>query len=223
MVDSSFLVIALTIGFIITMVDYYSSKAKIVEGKLKQTPLINDYNAIKDGDTLKIRGELVFAGRTLNAPYSKRKCAYYFFNVIELIDNDYNSGRSVKKIIHEEKRGDIIIKNNDYYAIIDAHDSEIFLAEDELYSSSVYESNPKDFFEYLEKNKIETKTYWGNTKKYEYDELILNEGKTISVYGKAKWVSISSYKNIQLNTDKLLLIYPNKTIKEKVYISDSLI
>ena len=166
----------------------------------------------------------MFAGGTLNAPYSNRQCAYYFFNVTEFIKtHNRNRHRIAKRILEEEKYGDIVIKNNEYYAIIDTLDSEIFLAEDAIYSSSVYVSNPKDFFEYLEKNNIETKTYWGITKNYEYDELILNEGKTVTVYGKAKWVSIRNYKNIRLNTDKLLLIYPNKTIKEKVYISDSLI
>ncbi len=218
--DVTLIILIVTIIFIVKMVEYFSSEAKIAEDKLERTSLTNDYGIIKDGDMIKIRGEIVFGGRTLNAPFSNRKCVYYYFKVNE-VKNDQKH-LYIEEIIYEEKRGDVIIKHNDYYALIETSDSEIFLAADELYSSNDYFTDELAFLNYLEKIKIKTKTFWGHYKKYEYDELILNEGKTITVYGKAKWVPSSKYKKINIEADKFLLITSNKPKKEKVYISDIL-
>lgn len=170
---------------------------------------------IKDGDMVSITGEVVFLGRVMTAPLSKRKCVYYHITV-----KDNSSGREMFRNwidIDEEKASDVILFDGEHYAVISTKNVKAYIVKDEHFYSGFWNSTTPELKEYLIKHGEKPTGLLGFSLDLSAEEGVLEEGEKLKVAGKAKWCKSSDFK-LKIPPQKVLYI---EAIDEQgVYITD---
>lgn len=206
-------IIFLIILLIIVIAFYFTRRARVIRA-LKNTGLkrIRDF---QDNDQGKITGTVVFAGDTIYAPFSKRKCVYYHVIVEEY--SRRGKSKNWHTIIEEERKGDIVMNDGTGYAIIDSNDALTYLVPDAHYNSNGIEKLTDTLEEFLSRHNVEGRGFFGFHKTLRYSEGILEKGEVFTVSGEGQWNLAKDHK-LNLPTAKVLVIIPGKA--ERVVLTD---
>lgn len=213
--DPLFIFIVIGIVLAISAVGFYFSRKMVVLRNLRraQGKQIRDF---KDGDKGKISGHVVFAGETIYAPLTGRKCSYYYVLVEEYRSNG-KSG-SWHKIIEEERQGDVVLRDASGYAIIDTGKTMCYLVPDAKFESGSFNDPTPVLENYLRANNINPETWMGFNKKFRYREGILEKDEICTVSGEGQWNETKDHA-INIPSPKVLVMTIN-TEEEKVYLTD---
>jgi hypothetical protein len=190
------------------------NKKAIIKRKLRKTggKRISEFQS---GDVAKAIGSVKYAGNTLIAPLSGRKCSYYHV----LVEEKRSSGKSSHwvTIVEEERSGDVVIKEGREYAFIEIGMVKNYLVDDKQYRSGFLNDAEHVLEKYLETHGIESTGFFGMNKTISYKEGILEEGELVAVAGKGTWKRTSELK-IELPVERILVIGPDDQVP--VYFSD---
>jgi len=212
--DPFFIFIFLAFFAGLIFVGIYFSRKSVVRRALKKAgeKRIGEF---MDGDTGKIVGRVVFAGRTLTAPLSMRSCVYYHI-VVEEYRSSGKSG-SWHTIIEDEQKGDIVISDGSHYAVIDPQQIKSFLVPDVNYSSGTFNDATPHLEQFLSHYGRKSTGLFGLNKSLRYREGILEKDETFAVSGQGQWIAPQS-RGLNISARRVLMITPGQ--EGHVYLSD---
>lgn len=213
-----FSVIAFVI-IIVILSRYFSSTSAFIReyGKMP----VSKISKIKNGDTVKFVGEVVYAGSKLRAPLSGRKCSYYAVDVRE--KTDHKGRRRLRRtfsdeiLIEEEFIGELFVKNGSSYAKVDADVINSFLVYDKYYSSGILLNATYTLKKFLLKYGYRSVGASGLNIPLDYSEAILEEGETVLVIGKASW---KTAENVELEMPSKKYLEITAIDNDAAYITD---
>jgi hypothetical protein len=212
--DPRFVLVLIGIFILVSIVTYYfSRKAKVLRGLQRQG--IKRIKDFADGDNGKVVGKVVFAGKKIYAPLSKRPCSYY--HVIVEQYKRHGKSSSWVKIIEEEHTGDVVIQDGTGYAIIDTGKTMCYLIPDMVYTSGTFDDATPELETFLARHQNESTGLFGFNKELRYKEGILEKGEMFAVAGEGQWNKTQDHE-LNLPTAKVLVI--TAQAEEKVYLSD---
>ncbi|MCD6066988.1 MAG: hypothetical protein K0S33_1814 [Bacteroidetes bacterium] len=188
----------------------YTDRKSIIKRKIRKTEGKN-IGEVQEGEVVKIKGSVVFRGKTLIAPLSGRKCAYYHVIIT------HGQGKNRHEWINEEKAGDVIIQNGKHFAIITTDIVKTYIHPDKSYNSGFLNNATPRLEKYLQKHGEKSEDWLGLNKTLDYKEGILEEGEVIAVVGKAEWVHRKEVR-MDLPCERVLLI--RRDNEHPVYFSD---
>lgn len=177
------IVIGLIIGFPIYFL-YLAKPARIIN-KLHSIK-VKKIAEVKEGETVRIKGRIMYLGKTIYAPASGRKCVYCHI-IIEKEGYSKNGGKRWYEIIDDEIAGEVVIYDGKNYAFIETSLVNSYIVQDKEYSSSTLKSAKGKIEEFLKKHGHSMTDFFGFENSYKYKEGVLEEGETIAVIGKATW------------------------------------
>lgn len=216
----AFILLVLLVGAYL----YATNRRIDVRRQLKRIPK-KSISEVQDGETVRISGSIVLAGKTLVAPLSKRPCAYYHVVVkirrrnpvfrhssgyYRLIDDESTR-------INDETPGHIVIRDGEHYAWIDTRSIKTYLEEDKHYSSGFFKDATPEMNAYLARFNSKSTSFLGMNETMKYSEALLEEDEQIVAAGKAQWVETKKM-NIKLPAKRIL--YITATDRTPVYLSE---
>lgn len=203
-----------TILVAILFYTYYTSRQVSIKRKLRNTGLKNIAEVV-DGEEVRISGTVKILGKSLVAPLSLRKCAYYHV----FIEQRIQSGKNLRwyTLIDEELAGDIVIYDGLNYAYIDTSFVKTYLFQDRTYNSGFLNNASETLLNYLQKKNLSGENWLGLNKRLRYKEGVLEDGETLEVSGFAKWMKTSD-THLKIRTSRILVLTPNE--KTPVHFTD---
>lgn len=208
-----FALIVVVFVTVIVLAFFFSRKA-VVKRALKKTP----YKRIPEftpGEKGRVVGRIIYAGQTVQAPLTGRRCAAYHV-VVEEYRRSGKSGSWVT-VINEEHRGDVVIHDGTGYAFVEPQGMYTHFVQDGRFSSGTFNNAHPHLEAYLARHGRTSTGLLGFNKSIRYREGILEENETVAAVGVGMWGS-ARQKNISISGDRLLLL--NADEKGKVYLSD---
>lgn len=207
--NDSIILVPIAIAAIFIYGTFFNNSA-IVKRKLRKAngKRIRDF---QDEEVAKTMGKITYAGKTLIAPLSGRKCVYYHVEVVD------SSGKSSRTLVNEEIAADVVIKDGNHYAIIETSLVKSHIIHDAKYRSGFLNDAGKKLENYLKVHGHESTNLLGFNKRIEYKEGILEEGELLAAAGKGKWKTNLEVK-IKIPASRVLVI--SRDEKKPVYFSD---
>ncbi|MCB4798501.1 hypothetical protein [Neotamlana laminarinivorans] len=204
-----------TIATIITST--YFSKKNTVLRKLKacQTKSISGFNT---SQPTKVTGKVLSVTNPFIAPYSKRACIAYNFEVKQRVSNGKHTRWRI--LIRKEKIQDFFIENNGELVMIKPMESNylLYMEEDKRVESGIFNKPNEKFVQVLKDLGIENENWLGFNKRLKYTERIIEVGETVTVGGIAKLKSLN--KPIEgYNYSKIAVLESNET--QRLIITDT--
>jgi hypothetical protein len=143
----------------------------------------------RDGKAVKIVGELVYAGRSIEAPLSGRACAYYSVVVQEYRSHGTRGGHW-HEIIREEKGIDFYLRDASGMALIrvasDGRDFPALVQDRKARTSPIISNDPNlERFLNARGRSVEGTFFRKNLRAYEG---VLEAGERVAVGGLARWM-----------------------------------
>jgi hypothetical protein len=143
----------------------------------------------KDGKTVKLVGELVYAGHSIASPLSQRKCAYYSIVVKEYRGRGARGGHW-REIVREERGIDFYLRDPSGMALVRiGGDGNALpaLVQDHRVRTSPIVHNDADLERFLNERgrTVEGTFFRKNLRAYEG---ILEAGERVAVGGLARWM-----------------------------------
>lgn len=181
----------------------FSKKAK-VKRLLKKTPSMR-IGEFLGGEAGRITGRVIFAGETLVAPLTGRKCSYYQVEVQEY----RSSGKSGHwyTIINEERAGDIILNDGTNYCMIGKGTLKSYLNMDANYNSGTFKNATPELEAFLVSRGYKSTGLLGLNKSIRYKEGILEENEVFTAAGIGAWTT-GRPSNVNLPGSRYLLLGP---------------
>lgn len=211
----NFPIIVISIVLLGLILNYlFFSRQAVVSNTISKTPR-KKLSEVKDGETVSISGKVVFSGRVMTAPLSKRKCVYY-----HVIVKDANSSRDTFRNyidIDEEKASDVVLFDGEHYAIISTKSVKAYIVKDETFYSGFWNSTTPELKEYLVKHGEKTTNMLGFSLNLSAQEGVLEAGEKLKVAGKASWHKSSDFK-LKIPHQKVLFIQASD--EQAVFITD---
>ena len=188
--NSEFLIpvlITIAIATIIFLVIYFSKKNIILRklSKFKSKRITQ----FRTNELTKVSGKILQVQEPFVAPYSKRKCVAFIFEVKQKV----STGKSSywKTLVKKEDIQNFFIKQNAELVMVkpsrEASNYNVFIVEDKRINSGTFNSPSTKFKEVLDNFGVESESWLGFNKTLKYTERILEIGETITVGGIAKW------------------------------------
>ena len=195
----------------IAIYNFLFSKAAVIRRKLRESEG-RRISSVKDGEVVKIVGRVIFPGRTLSAPLSKRKCSYFHV----LVEAHHGKG-GWQTCIEEEKAGDVVLQDGKFYAIVQTVEVNTYLVADKEYSSGMFNDASGALENYLRSHRQQSTDFFGFNRSLRYKEGVLEKNEVVAVLGKARWANKWDSR-LNIPSDKVLVIEPAGA--EPVYLSD---
>lgn len=208
----TFLVI-FAIVVIIFVSSYFSRKAVVKRALRKaQEKRIGEF---ANGDSGKVVGEVVFAGETLAAPLSGRRCVYYHV----IVEEYRSSGKSGHwhEIINEEQKGDIVLSDGTHYALVEFTVAKSYIVPDANYRSGFLNDATPELEAFLSQRGYSSTGLLGMNRSLRYKEGVLEHKETFAVAGKGQWSETKKH-NLNIPAQRILVITPGED--GKLYLSD---
>lgn len=206
------IIVIVVLGGIVTLAVVFSKKA-IIRRALKSAPL-KRIHEVQNGEKARVVGRIVYAGKVLTSPLSRRHCAAFHVEVQEY--RRHGKSGSWVTVINDEQKGDIVIHDGMGNAQIEPSVISL-MVQDANYSSGTFNDATPELQEYLRFHGRESTGLLGFNKQIRYKEGILEQGELIAAVGVGTWHSARA-RNINLAQDRLLVLGPDE--KGKLYITD---
>ncbi len=189
------------------------SKKAIVRRALNKAPL-KRIHEVQSGEKARVVGRVVYAGKVLTSPLSRRHCAAFHVEVQEY--RRHGKSGSWVTVINDEQKGDIVIHDGMGNAHVDIT-AQSLMVKDANYSSGTFNDATPELQEYLRFHGRDATGLLGFNKQLRYKEGILEQGELVAAVGVGTWNSARA-KNLNLPNDRLLVLGPDE--KGKLYITD---
>jgi len=201
--------------FAVFVYNYYFSRSAIVKRKLRNTGA-KKMSEFRNGDVAKVAGTIKYAGKTLTAPLSGRKCVYYSI-LVEEKSGGKNSHWST--IIEEEVSADVVIADGNHYATINTRLVKSHLIPDSQYFSGFLNDPTEEMERYLARHNKDSTSLFGFNRSLRYSEGVLEQGEIVTVVGKGYWKKKALTK-LSLPSENVLELGPDTDTSEPVYFTD---
>lgn len=202
--ENGLLFIFVLVVFGIAAYYFFFRREAIIHSAISKTPARKISEAL-EGESVRISGKIVYLGRTMLAPLSKRKCVYYHVTV-----KDNSSHKEILKNyidIDEEYAEDVVIFDGENYAMINTHTVASDIVKDENFYSGFWNIATPELKEFLKKHGERQTDYVGWSLDLVGKEGILEEGETLTVAGKATWRRSTEF-NLKMPSARILYINP---------------
>ena len=205
------------IFIIIFLVVYFNKKNSILRKLSKFKPTrITQFRA---NELTKVTGKVLQVEEPFIAPYSKRKCVAYVFEIQQNIKS--SKGSHWRTLVKKEDIQHFFIKQNEELVIIkpskETNNYTIYMVEDKKVFSGTFKDPTTKFKNILDRYGIESENWFGFNKTLRYSERILEIGETITVGGIAKW-KVLKEKPEGHNYSKVAALESNT--EQKIIITD---
>ncbi|MFI1771154.1 hypothetical protein [Thalassobellus citreus] len=183
--------IVVAIATVVFLIVYFSRKHIILRQLSKFKP--KRISQFRTNELTKISGKVLQVEAPFVAPYSKRKCVAYIFEVKQKISTGKSS--HWKTLVKKEDIQDFFIKKDGELVMIkpslELSNYNSYIVEDKSISSGTFNNPTPKFQEVLDDYGIESENWLGLNKTLKYSERIIEIGETITVGGIAKWKVLS--------------------------------
>src|SRR5688572_6247639 len=130
--DIGTVLLILGISIIFYYVFTFNWKRSKAKKAFRQVPFTK-IEDVQDGDNVKIKGTVWDGGEKIIAPLSERTCVYYHIEILERIGMGRH--KSWEILLEEEVMADVVLKSEDYFAMVQADSPLAHLMMDRHYSS----------------------------------------------------------------------------------------
>ncbi len=181
----------------------FSKKARIHRriSKVKK----KNIGDIRDGEIARVKGKVVYAGKTLIAPLSGRECVYFHITV-----KDSSSRHDLTKNyvnIDEEWASDVVLYDGENYALLDTRLVQAYIIQDESQLSGFWNFTSEELENFLVSRGMKASDGMGWSLDLRASEGVLEEGELVNVLGLARWRKTSDFK-LKLSCEKILYLEP---------------
>lgn len=212
--DNSYIIFFLVFVIGALVYSWFYSRSAIIRRKLKKAPGRHIADCL-EGETARVKGVVQYAGNTLTAPLSKRKCAYYY-----VIVEEAGSKGSWHERIREEKAADIVLRDGNSYAYIDKKMLQSYVVDDYKMESGTWNDPTPQLEAYLKDHDQKSTGLLGFNRSLRYKEGVLEQGEIVAVAGKVSWKRKAELK-LDLPVERVLVVGPTDD-QEPVYLTDNL-
>lgn len=203
---------------IIIFLAIYFNKKNIVLRKLSKFRA-KRITQFRTNELTKVSGKILQVQEPFVAPFSKRKCVAYIFEIRQKVKSGKNSRWNTlvrKEDIQDffiEKDGELVMvkpsrETSNYYS---------YMVEDKSVSSGTFNDPTPEFQKVLNSFGIESENWIGFNKTLKYTERIIEIGETITVGGIAKWKTLKELIEGH-NYSKIAVL--ESDINQKIIITD---
>ncbi|MFC3201693.1 hypothetical protein ACFOEW_07680 [Alteromonas oceani] len=227
-----------TIGLAAYTYSYFWGRKKFIRTykEINRTEL----NESRDGELIRIQGELVLLGEPLIAPLSQKECAAYETiaqieeEVATVSGSETNVGsRTIWQTIkHINKAKDFLIRSEGSYALIRVAQGNLKISLDMIHDEQHYKKDRGGFLteeeNSLRRNTLEsmdlpTKPYVGvYSRNIRFQEGVLEQGEQVAVRGTGTWTSTDTDELSFLFGQGVKKVYEIENSEEfQLYFSDS--
>lgn len=204
-------VVVMFTGLVIAGIAYYFSKRERIKRTLRAIPG-KKIGEFVNGEYAKISGQVYANGETILAPFSGRKCVYYYAIVEE------NAGKNDwRKVVDEEMMADVIITDGKHYAVVETDEPLTYLIPDREYSSQIFSDATPELEAFLKRHGQSPEGIFGMNRTLRYQEGILEPGEFCTVSGYGEWKT-NSDESVKVPANRVLVLKAG--IEATVYISD---
>lgn len=198
---------------IVAFIFYFSRESRVKRALRKaRGKRIGDF---VDGDSGKISGKVVFAGKTLRAPLSGRRCAYY--HVVVEAQSSGGKGGFWHELVNEQQKGDVVLSDGSQYALVEFTEAECHLVPDANYSSGFLEDATPHLERFLSRHGHSSTNLLGLNRTLRYKEGILEENESFVVAGKGRWSETKAH-DLKIPSPRILVMTSGED--GWIYISD---
>lgn len=170
--------ILLVVG-IVALARWWYSTAQQVKRALRKTPRTNVRDA-RDGDLVKIVGQLRYLHEPVIAPISGRRCAYFEARV-----ERKHGKNSWVEVAREVGGAEFLVEDSTGRAVVDPVLVETAVVEDST-GRSGFLNDPSDrLASFLARHDVASTTLLGFNRTMRYREGVFEEGETVAVLGVA--------------------------------------
>ncbi|KJD36535.1 hypothetical protein PW52_02470 [Tamlana sedimentorum] len=201
---------------IIIATTYFNSKNTVLRQLKTYTP--KSSTQFKTNQPTKISGTVLEVSEPFIAPYTKRPCIAYIFEVKERVSNGKHT--RWKTLIKKEDIQDFFIETKGDQVMIKPTKNNylLYMEQDHKLQSGFFNKPNENFAAVLKTLGVENKNWFGINKSLKYTERIIEIGETITVGGISKLKSLS--EPIEgYNYSKIATLESSET--HKLIITDS--
>jgi hypothetical protein len=181
------ILIVSAIAVIIFLVIYFSKKNVVLRklSKFKSKRITQ----FRTDELTKVSGKVLQVKEPFIAPFSKRKCVAYVFEVKQRVSTGKSS--HWKTLVKKEDIQDFFIEQKGELVMVkpskESSNYEIFMVEDKQVASGSFNSPTPEFKQVLDNFGVDSENWLGFNKTLKYSERIIEIDETITVGGIAKW------------------------------------
>lgn len=201
---------------IIIATTYFNSKNTVLRKLKAYTPKAS--TQFKTNQPTKISGTVLEVSKPFIAPYTKRPCIAYIFEVKQRVSNGKHT--RWKTLIKKEDIQDFFIETKGEQIMVKPTKNNylLYMEQDHKIQSGVFNKPDENFEAVLKTLGVENKNWFGINKSLKYTERIIEIGETITVGGISKLKSLS--EPIEgYNYSKIATLESSET--HKLIITDS--
>lgn len=207
------LFICVAIGIIyLTMVNHKALKVKRELKKHSITPLAE----VKDDELVRVKAKVVVVGKTLIAPLSERVCVYYNVKVSENRNKTSTAFNVVD--VSETRITEIVLREGNHYALVNKSTLCAHVVNDHIEYTGMLYGKSEQVEAFLKRKGEYSKGVLGFPLDLTAEEGILEEGETLELLGRGKWLPSKQFQHLKIPAEKVLFLNPAD--QEGVYLTD---
>ncbi len=180
------LLIILIVGLVIFLAIYFSRKS-IVLRKLSKFQF-RHIGQFRSNELTKVTGKVLQVEEPFIAPFSKRQCVAYIFQVKQKVSSGKNS--HWKTLVKHENIQSFFLEHNGKLVMVKpsvaSNNYHSYMVEDKRITSGTFNDPTPEFKNVLNDFGIASENWFGFNKTLKYTERIIEIGETITVGGIAK-------------------------------------
>ncbi|SFZ90585.1 E3 Ubiquitin ligase [Flaviramulus basaltis] len=173
---------------IIIFLSIYFSKKNIILRKLSKFKS-KRITQFRTDELTKVSGKVLQVKEPFVAPFSKRKCVAYIFEVKQKVSRGKSS--HWKTLVKKEDIQDFFIEQKSELVMVkpskETSNYQSYIVVDKKISSGAFNNPTPEFQKVLESFGVESENWLGFNKTLKYSERIIEIGETVTVGGVAKW------------------------------------
>lgn len=213
--DGPFYIMILIVLAVSSYYLFFRKKAR-VHAVISNTPA-KKIGDVKEGENVTIRGKVVYLGKTMLAPLSKRKCVYCHVTVKDSSSHRETFRNNID--IDVESAEDVVIFDGENYAVINVQKTVSSISKDEYFYSGFWNIASLELRAFLKAHGERETDYVGWSLDLIAKEGVVEEGESLSVAGKASWRKTYEF-DFKIPGTKVLYISP---LGERgVYMTDEI-
>lgn len=202
--------IAALIEFLIELPFLYFTSDERDYRKIKRKKT-QPLSKIKEGDYVKLVGNIVPISEQFTSPLTNRKCVFYQVEV----DRSLSDGEST--IVDEVDYSPFALKMGEDVVVVQTHGVKWVVAFDKIFRTGLLGKATGELKEILAKYNIKEKSF-GFRKSLSFKEGVLRENDKIAVLGVAQWTLDENGNNVlhirSSNRKKVIISNKPKTLRK---------
>lgn len=201
--DGPFYIMVIIVLVVSSYYLFFRKKAR-VHAAISNTPA-KKISEVQEGESVSIQGKVVYLGKTMLAPLSKRKCVYCHVTVKDSSSPGETFRNNID--IDVEYAEDVVIFDGENYAVINMQNTVSSISMDEYFYSGFWNIASLELRAFLKAHGERETDYVGWSLDLIAKEGVVEEGEILSVAGKASWRKTYEF-DFKIPGTKVLYISP---------------